>query len=151
MGEPLSVTLKRVNVLDLKRWLDIPLPAGKLNRSRNEFLALIKSQLDDIEVQRLAILKQYAKKDKDGNQSLTAPDFENEADHKKAEDEYQDMMKEPVTLIIDKPMALEVVRSILGSSTAKFGAEEGARFEEVCQVMGVEFKDEEKPKSSIIV
>lgn len=150
MGSETTITLKNVHILDLKRWLDVPLPPGKMNRNRNEFLNLLKNKAEEIETQRIEIVKMYAKKDKDGNQNLITPEFAT-GDDKKAEDDYQEMMKEPLTLIIEKPMALEIARAVLKSTTAKFGFEEGSRFEEVCTAMSVEFPDEPVKKSPIIV
>lgn len=141
-----TITIKKVAVLDLKRWLDIPLPAGAMNRNRNEFLRVLKPLADEIEAGRLEILAQHAKKDEvTGEIDYESPKFATTADDKKAQEEYLALLQEPINLFVAKPMALTVVKSILQSTQAKFVNEEGERFDDVCDALKIEFPEELTP------
>lgn len=137
-----TISIKNVHVLDLKRWLSIGLPAGMLNRHRNEFIRLLQPFADDIETNRLEILKKYVMKDEKGEQDLVKAEFTSPEDKTKAEKEYDELINEKIIVSITKPAALNTVKQILKTSDTKMGSTEGERFDEVCDALGITFEEE---------
>lgn len=139
-SEATTLTLKNIHLLDLKRWLDVGLPAGKLNRDRNEFLRSIKQFADDLETNRLEIVKRYAEKGENGEVNTLNPEFPTPEARQSAEDEFAALVQEPINIPISKPAAFETVKEILRTTERKMGNQEGERFDEVAEAMGIKFE-----------
>lgn len=135
-----SITIKNIHLLDLKRWLDLGLPAGTLNRNRNEFLRMLKPFADDLEQARLEILKRFVVKDEDGKQDLIKAEFASPEDKASAEKEYDTLINETVSIPVTKPVAVDTVKNILKTMDRKMGNLEGERFDEVAEILGISFE-----------
>jgi hypothetical protein len=140
MSSDTTITIKNINILDLKRWLSVGLPAGILNRHRNEFIRILKPFADELENSRLEILKKYVIVE-DGKQDLEKAEFLTPDDRKKAETEYDELILEAINITITKPAALNTIKQILKTSETKMGTSEGERFDEVCDALGIVFED----------
>lgn len=130
------IAIKKVHLMDLKRWLDIPLTPGVMNRSRNEFLRMLQPFSDELETARLEIVKKYAKDGKTVN-----PEFATPENKEAAEKDYLVLLDEIVRIPNTKPYAVTVVKELLRTSEVKLGNIEGQRFDEVCDILGINFTD----------
>lgn len=137
----------------LAAWLDVPVPTSQ-NRHRNEFLKMIKPINEEVEEQRIELTEQLAKKDKDGKIEYVdgQMQFPSPADAITAQKKYEEILAEPVNVVITKPKALEFAKDFLAKINRQFRADEGMAYDEICDIMEITIKDEqEQPKKSGII
>lgn len=117
---------------------------GKESRCRTRFVKLLAPRIEEIESERQAMIKKWAKKndkgemlflDKDGKETTTNTNRIVFTDEAKLNDEYRAYMAEDFVIDVT-PANSEVIfgaRDILLNTTDEFTGVAASRYEEICE------------------
>lgn len=144
----LTINFKKKHLWYLNQWLNIPVIKSQ-NRFRNEFLGMIWPSIEALEAQRLDILTNHAKKDEKGKMETDQfgnAMFATAMDRKGADDDFNKVLEEDVTVDVIKPKALAFVKDYLKKfekhdergNPVGFGFVEGQIYDQVCDILGVD-------------
>jgi DNA-binding transcriptional regulator YhcF (GntR family) len=139
MGEvPASLVIEKGHLVYLRQWFDVPVIKSQ-NRHRNEFLKMIEPFANELETQRIDILKPYVKLDAEGNidNSTGRVEFIEQQSEGLAQKEYQALLKEKVAIAVSKPKAYEFAQDFLKKMEAKFNFVDGLIYDEICEEFGI--------------
>jgi len=121
--------LKRLHILVLRTWLDVPLH-GELLRARNKFIQAIEPIHTEIEAYRKELLAEYSERDEKGEPIIEAglykiPDDKKEEFIEKYNNTY---LQEEVEVTADKANLKTI---LMEKMTKGLGVEDGKVFEEI--------------------
>lgn len=141
MPDATTIAVENGHLAYLKAWLSVPVPRSQ-NRHRNEFLNALAPFAQDLEHNRVEIVRHYAELDDEGNPKLTDDGrtfvFKDAASATAAQSEYDALLKESVVITFSKPKAVEFARQFLSRMDHEMGYEEGQVYEKIAEALGLE-------------
>lgn len=143
-----TINFKKKHLWYLNQWLNVPVIKSQ-NRFRNEFLSMIWPAIEELEAKRIEILTSHAKKDDKGKMETDAfgnAVFATAMDKKGADDDFNAVLEQSITVDITKPKAVDFVKDYLKKfekhdergNVIGFGFVEGQVYDQVCDILGVD-------------
>lgn len=136
----MTFKISRKYLVSLANWLNSLSLSGPQSRARTKFVTLASEELDRAEKERLAILDEYADKDKDGELVKVKDDNGQENFH--VADDKMAAFKVEVAAIYDQEaeltapefsVSLVIVRNLVLNTEEKIGPAIAAQYEEWCK------------------
>lgn len=126
------ITLKKIHILMLRIWLDVPLH-GELLIARNKFIRAIEPVRDEIESYRKSLLNEMSDKDESGE-----PILENGI-YKIADDKKESFIAQYNDIYLEEEVQVDCtckhdIKTILMEKMTKgLGIEDGKQFDEILE------------------
>jgi len=132
-----SLSIKNYLLEFTYKLLDMPLH-GKELIARNKFVKILADKMRELEIGRIDLIKEYAKKDKDGKPKIKKESNEfdlSEENLTKFQVEYTNLLKsEAIIDILDSNREeIKIVGDIILNSKREFGIQEGEQYLEICE------------------
>lgn len=137
-----KLIIKNGNLQFLSKILDKPCH-GKEARAKNRFLKLIVPRLQEIEKERLELVRQYAEKDKKGE--AVVEEYEEEGKQEKRfkilqgnllkfQNEYNEYLFEDfvIDVLPSNKVDIGIVKEMLDADTTEWNTLEGAIYDTIC-------------------
>jgi len=138
-----SLDFQKGHLAYLRKWLDTPVNKAQ-NRHRNEIIKIIQPSCDEIEEQRIDILKQYAILTPEGQIDTASGGvvrFPTDDASKAAQVAYEALLQEPIKVLFTKPKALDFLREFLQNLNVSFSYIDGQAYDEICSILGMETEE----------
>jgi len=127
------LTLKKLHILMLRQWLDVPLH-GELLRDRNKFISTITPIHDEIHTYRKNLLTEMSEKNEKGE-----PILENGL-YKVPDDKKEEFISQYNDLYLQETVEIEAPKNslkdiLMEKMTKGLGIEDGKVFEEIIECL----------------